>query len=369
MGFKPQDIKKVSLPISDLMILLLYSLIVPIILLIPLMVFGSIFSTNTDYFLVLTIPTGVIFLYLIYYHFIFRNRVKTLALRVFYFHFQPSWYDFGIHLIRYVYYVLFFSIFLSFFLEGLDNENLTHGDFILLAIIFSLGIQLFLVIVAFRSKRSLITTARESIDDEIITKLHSYEPKSNLIKEYRFADIQTQTLFLSAGVTTFGYSNNICLISRYFQWKLSEEELISVLLHEIGHISNHHLERSYQILGLEFILRTFRIFAIFSMIALLREYGSFVIIPLALSFSFLLFSILTFVPSTLLFLITYYRSFLAEIESDYFSGSRIGFQLLADTLRKLPSFIPSPIGYNQSSFLGFRVALLRDFEKKATDSS
>jgi Zn-dependent protease with chaperone function len=257
---------------------------------------------------------------------------------------------------------------LNFILERLDAEYLSLVVFIILAVVFSLAIQFFTVIMTYKMKRNLVITARESVNNEIITKLHSYEPKSDLIKEYRFADIEVQTLFLSAGVTSFGYSNNICLVSRYFQWKLSEEELLSVLLHEVGHIFNHHLVRSYQILGLEFILRTLRIFAIFSGIALLREYGSLLNVPSVFSITFLIFCVLTFGSSTLLFFIKYYRSFLAEIESDYFSGSRIGFQLLADTLRKLPSFIPSPIGYNQSSFLGFRVALLRDYEKNSTNS-
>jgi Zn-dependent protease with chaperone function len=369
MGVSPQNVERVSLPLSDLALLLFYSLIAPIIFLIPFLIVSSFSSTNFVFFLILSIPIGLIFFYLTYYHFVFRNRIKSLALRVSYYHFQPSWYDFGIHLIRYVYYILFFGFFLDFLIQIWGNNSVTHWDFFILAIIFSLGIQLFFVILSYRSKRNLVVTARESVDAIIITKLQSYEPKSNLIKEYRFADIQAQTLFLSAGVTSFGYSNNICLISRYFQWKLSEEEMLGVLLHEIGHISNHHLQRSYQLVGLEFILRTFRIFAIFSLINLLHEYSSLISLPPTSSLSFLLFCILTFVSSTLLFLITYYRSFLAEIESDYFSGSRIGFQLLADTLRKLPSYIPSPIGYNQSSFLGFRVALLRDIEKQVSSSS
>ena len=362
MGNKPQDSQKSSLPISDLVMLIFYGLIAPILLLMLLMVISSYYSTDYEFFLVLAIPTSLIFLYLLYYFFISRNRVKSLALRVSFFHFQPSWYDLGIHLIRYVYYIIFFGIVLNIIYEGVSSKDLTNLEIGVLAVIFSLGIQIFFIIMAYRSKRRLIITARESVDKEIIAKLHSYEPESDLIKEYRFADIQVQTLFLSAGVTSFGYSKNICLISRYFQWKLSEEELISVLLHEIGHISSKHLERSYQIIGLEFVLRTLRIFAILSGIAILRQYGGFLSIPQAIAF--LTFSLVAFVSSTILFLIIYYRSFLAEIDSDFFSGSRIGYKLLADTLRKLPSLIPSPMGYNQSSFLGFRVALLRDYEKR-----
>ncbi|MHA2176594.1 MAG: hypothetical protein ACXABI_17345, partial [Candidatus Hodarchaeales archaeon] len=229
MGLIPSNSRKTTLPLSDLVIFLLYSVIIPILLLIPLMLFLSFVSFDVEGFLILTIPIGFIFLILIYFYFVFRNRIKDLAIRVSFYHFQPTSYEFVIHLTRYVYYILFFSIFLNFILERLDAEYLSLVVFIILAVVFSLAIQFFTVIMTYKMKRNLVITARESVDNEIITKLHSYEPKSDLIKEYRFADIEVQTLFLSAGVTSFGYSNNICLVSRYFQWKLSEEELLSVL--------------------------------------------------------------------------------------------------------------------------------------------
>ncbi len=50
MGNKPQDLQKSSLPISDLVMLIFYSLITPILLLIALIVISSYYSKDYDFF-------------------------------------------------------------------------------------------------------------------------------------------------------------------------------------------------------------------------------------------------------------------------------------------------------------------------------
>jgi hypothetical protein len=73
--------------------------------------------------------------------------------------------------------------------------------------------------------------------------------------------------------------------------------------------------------------------------------------------------LIVFLASAMLTFTAKYRVYLAEIWADEYSAQKIGAEQLAIVLRKLPSLIPSPLGYDQSSFLGFRVNLLRSNEK------
>ncbi len=81
-------------------------------------------------------------------------------------------------------------------------------------------------------------------------------------------------------------------------------------------------------------------------------------------FYYLILMLLVFLTSALLTFTAQYRVYLAEIWADEYSAQKIGAEKLAIILRKLPSMIPSPLGYNQFSFLGFRVNLLRQLEKE-----
>ncbi|MHA1995317.1 MAG: M48 family metallopeptidase [Candidatus Hodarchaeales archaeon] len=214
-----------------------------------------------------------------------------------------------------------------------------------------------------RSKIALINTAQEPVKENIITNLNLDYPESMKISEYRFADIQVPSLFLSAGVTTFGLNNYICLVSRYFNWKLNDEELIAVLLHEVGHVKNNHIRKTYMIIGTEVILRSIRIFSV--LLLLLSISGNLELFKIdPFSFLYLVLILSVFLASAFLTFFLRYRTYLAEISADEYSANEIGALELAKVLRKLPKLIPSPLVYDQSSFLGFRVNLLRDSAKK-----
>jgi Zn-dependent protease with chaperone function len=211
-------------------------------------------------------------------------------------------------------------------------------------------------------KKELLDTAQESIKPEIADYLEKNHPNSHQISEFRFADIQVASLFLSAGVMTYGYSSHICLISRYFNWKLSDEELISVLSHEEGHIARKHPRKLYIILGTEGILRTLRIFYVLAYIVLVNEIYSYVVYAILFFGS----AFLLILVSGLLALIQYYRIFIQEIRADKYAAQLVGNIEVADTLKKLPKIIPAPISPGQTDFLGFRISLLRHWEKNKT---
>ena len=161
---------------------------------------------------------------------------------------------------------------------------------------------------------------------------------------------------------SLGWRKNICLISQYFNWKLTDEELIAVLSHEEGHLARHHIRTAYLILGTEGVLRTFRIFIVLTALVLILNdlpilgFNTFSLI-------FLMLIILVFLASTCLVLTQRYRVYLQEIRVDSYGGNLVGYEILAKTLKKLPSIIPAPIGSHQLDFLTFRIALLREQAK------
>ncbi len=355
----------VSLPISDVMLLTLYFFFYPLFAGLSFIFLGVLLNNEIHYLLFLDLILIFPFLFtgLLFYQ-SFKN-LRDYALEVKYFHFIPSWYEMGLHLIRQVYYVIFVGFILTIILRVFNIiEILEPWDYLGLSIIISLGVQSYFLVKSIINKQELLSTAQEAVSSEIIDQVELNHPKSQMISEYRFADVQLPSLFLSAGVMSYGWKRNICLISRYFNWKLTDEELIAVILHEIGHIANNHIKKSYLIGGTEAFLRIMRIFCVFTgLILLMQEQTIFTLDPI-FSLLFINLIFLVFLSSAFLSIFHYYRIFLAEIRADDYSAMAIGNTVLADTLRKLPSTIPSPVSYNQSSFLGFRVAILRQRAKK-----
>ena len=358
---------KSRFPISDWGLIILYIIIYP--LTIGVVLLYSFYSLN-DKTLQLVLLNIIGLLILVIFLYLYRSTFHQLdvyAKKVDFYHFTPSLADFFIHLIKQVYYVLFLGLLMSIFLEFLISVSTTD---LTVYLGFSIGISLLLegilLFIRMRGKIALLKTAQEPVNEIIIEELHLNYPESIKIKEYRFADIQVPSLFLSAGVTTFGINNYICLVSRYFNWKLNDKELIAVLLHEVGHVKNNHIRKTYIILGTEVLLRSFRIFIVIIMLLVFSgELETFKIDFYSFQYLILIFSV--FLTSAFLTFSLKYRVYLAEIWADEYSANRIGALELANILRKLPKLIPSPLVYDQSSFLGFRVNLLRDSVKTFLD--
>ncbi len=349
----------VQLPISDLLLIIFYILVYPLIAGLSIILISVLINDEIlNLFLLNFICVFLLLLsFMLYYN--SSKRLKALVLDVGFYHFQPSWREIAINLIQQVYYVVGLGFLLVIILRIFIVETLDFWYLLGIALFLSLVFQVFFLIRSIRSKKELLSTAQEPVNQDILEHLRINYTKSKLISEYRFADIQLSSLFLSAGVMSYGWNKNICLISRYFQWKLSDEELIAVILHEIGHIENRHLTKSYILGGTEAFLRTMRIFCVTIGVVLLSQGQTIFSLNGFFVVSYLILILLVFLSSTFLTFFFRYRIFLAEIRADSFSANAIGNTLLADTLRKLPSTIPSPIGYNQSSFLGLRVAILR----------
>ncbi|MFX0181844.1 MAG: M48 family metalloprotease [Candidatus Hodarchaeota archaeon] len=289
-------------------------------------------------------------------------QLKNYAFSVKYVHFQPSWRDLGIILIKYVYYIVIIGLIFALLFRPVLTAQLSLWSYFGLMLLTAILVQAYMIMRAMYGKIILLRTAREQINENIIDHINQNHPNSHLINHYRFADIQVATLFLSAGVMTLGRSN-IALISRYFNWKLTDEELIAVISHEEGHITNNHIIHSYIHEGFEVFLRTLRFFCIVSGLVLFSENislgQSFLFSDLLISLMYSILVFIVFLSSGFLVLFRQYRVLLAEIRADSYGANLVGREVLAKTLRKLPDTIPSPISYDQSSFLGFRIALLR----------
>lgn len=351
-----------SIPFLDWIIIGGFVLGIP--LLISISVFLAGLLINSDFvFLLIILSIALILFLLVTFTFIraYRN-LHNYAMSVNYYHFFPSWRDIIIQLLRLFYLTLFTGVILGLSLQNIIVESFNYWFYFGIAVIISITYQVVLIFFAMNTKRNLLATAQEPVKFEIIDYIRHNHPNGHLIAEFRFADIKVQTLFLSAGVMSYG-RKNICLISRYFNWKLSDEELIAVLSHEEGHIANQHILNSYFHEGIEVLLRSLRIFIIFiTLIIISKGLSLFELLINDLQNLLVILGLffLIFLSSTFFNLYRRYRVLLAEIRADFYGIDLVGSEILATTLRKLPSLIPSPLGYNQSSFLGFRVALLRN---------
>ena len=361
MNLEKHNQEGIALPISDILLLTIYTVFFP--LFISFIVVGLGYQINNDLLFYISLTLISLFLFLVTLLFFYKSytELKSYAKEVAYVHFQPSWRDFIIHLISQVYSVVVLGILLTIFL-GKGITDLPQWQYLGLALFISIGYQVVVVILSLNSKRKLLATAQSPVNAEIVNHVSQNHPNSHLINEFRFAEIELASLFLSAGVMTHGWKKNICIISQYFNWKLSDEELIAVLSHEEGHLARHHIRTAYLITGTEGFLRTFRIFIVLTALTLILNNMPILTFN-TLSLIFLILIILVFITSTCLALTRQYRVFLQEIRADSYGGNLVGHELLAKTLKKLPSVIPAPLGRQQQDFLMFRIALLRNQEK------
>ncbi|MFX0051417.1 MAG: M48 family metalloprotease [Candidatus Hodarchaeota archaeon] len=353
----------IKLPVSDWLLIIFYVLILPLILGLSIISLGLLNDNDWFFFLILLVIQTSFMLIIANAYFKAYKQLREYAFSVKYVHFQPSWRDLALVLIRYVYYVVIIGLILLLLLRPIIELILPLWLYFGLMLLASITIQFYLMIRAMYGKIALLNTAREPINEEIINYINQNHHSSHLIAQYRFADIQIPSLFLSAGVMTFGRSN-IVLISRYFNWKLSNEELIAVISHELGHLNRNHIIHSYIHEGLAVVLRSLRFFCILSGLVFIVENSSLVQLILStdpfISFMYIILVLIVYLSSGMFSLFRQYRVLLAEIRADNYGAKLVGHEVLASTLRKLPDTIPSPISYNQSSFLGFRIALLRN---------
>ncbi|MFX0085213.1 MAG: M48 family metalloprotease [Candidatus Hodarchaeota archaeon] len=352
-------IEKIKLPLSDWVLVIVYIICFPVFICSPLFIISILMVNSIDFFIIIAIISSILLLIIGYYYIKTYIELKSYALEVNYFQFIPSWRDLILNLLRQFYQILFYFFVFYFLINLIIGSSYQIGVYFAIAILTSLVFQIRIILISMRMKKELLATAQESIKPEIKEYLEKNHPNSHQISEFRFADIQVASLFLSAGVMTYGYSSHICLISRYFNWKLTDEELISVLSHEEGHIAKKHPKKQYIILGTEGILRNLRIFYVLAYIVLIRDIFS------SISNEILFFgsAFLLILVSGSLALIQYYRIFIQEIRADSYAGQLVGNIEVANTLKKLPKVIPAPISPGQTDFLGFRISLLRHWEK------
>jgi Zn-dependent protease with chaperone function len=285
-------------------------------------------------------------------------ELQKLAIRVGYVHFKPSLKDLVLHLITTLFFIVLTGLILNLTFSSLIYASLPFWQYFLVSLLISLGIQILIVLFNMNAKRKLLATAQEPVKSEIIEYLRNKHPNSHLIHAFRFADIKPASLFLSAGVTTYTWRKNICLISRYFNWKLTDEELIAVLSHEEGHLVSNDIKNSYIISGTEAYYRSLRLFVVF--IALVNFLNnSFILGPIFLLI-YTFFSAIILITSACLSFIQQYRIYLQEIKADKYGANLVGNEMLAHTLKRLPKVIPAPINDDPLEFLGFRISLLRD---------
>ena len=352
----------IKLPLSDWLLVFFYIWIIPFFI---GLIFVIIAIIIIDYQLYLLIEClfllGLLPFFLIKFSSIFKELKKT-AEYVGYVHFKPSIKDILLYLFPQMFLIIIMGLLFYLIFENFSMTTVSLWIYLVIAGITSLGFQGFIVFIAESQKQKLLSTAQEKISENLESKMHTY-PNSNTISEYRFADIKPASLFLSAGVTTYTWRSNICIISRYFQWKLTEDELLIVLSHEIGHVNNKDMFYNYFMVGTSGWLRILRFFAALSLFTQLPgEVSSN--LSLLLLYIFELFLILF--DSICLNLVLQYRLYLQEIRADAFGAKFVSNTAMAKILKKLSSVIPAPVNDDPLEFLGFRIAILRE---RARDNS
>ena len=221
----------ISLPISDWLLTFIYLCLYPLIFISVLSIIGY-FVSEIEFLIILACITFFCTLFIVYFQISSHNELKEYALKVRYVHFKPSYKD---NLLSFVIQVFSFSIqatILFLFLNFLLVYDFDLWFLLLIAGFVSASIQFFILVVSQLNKRKLFKTAQEVIPSSVQNYLNKNHPESQKISQYRFTDIKPASLFLSAGVTSSGLKiskglkiDSTCFISRYFQWKLTDDEL------------------------------------------------------------------------------------------------------------------------------------------------
>ena len=208
-----------------------------------IMIFFISFLSESEAIYLMSITILLLLFIMVNYYRINYNKLTKFATDTHYVHFKPSHKDLILSFYGQVFVVIILMVLILLFLSNwLINAD--SWNFLFLSFSIALILQCFTVFLINKAKIKLIDTANEPVDHSIISAMNKRTKDVLKIKNFAFADIKPASLFLSAGVTNYSFNSNICLISRYFQWKLSENELLSVIGHEIGHVVHRDLLQS-----------------------------------------------------------------------------------------------------------------------------
>ncbi len=341
------------LPLIDWVVLGFYTIFVPLLITGLLSISLIVFSDFINSLLILLLTVSIIFIFLLYIFIYSYLELRNNALKVHYFQFLPSGRDVILVFIKLVYQILFVGLFIVLVFNSLLITQFAPWFYLLISLGLSLIIQAIFASLSNNAKRQLLATALEPVSSDIIQRLN-IQKNEQKITEFRFADIQIPSLFLTAGVMPYGM-NYACLISRYFKWKLNDDEILAVLAHEMGHITHNHIKVQFLFSGMDGLLRSLRIFGIFFYLVYYSEISA---TNLLAQFLFIVVIFLTFGATALLEIIKRYRFFLQEIRADNYSKKHVDNKLMAKTLAKIPQTIPAAISPLAQDFLKFRISLL-----------
>ena len=249
-----------------------------------------------------------------------------------------------------------------------DIKTISNKDLFFISVSFSFFLQIIQVFFMNKSKMKLISTAYEPVSTELLNQLYEKTNDSKKIKKFYFADIKPASLFLTAGVTDYSLKSNVCLVSKYFQWKLSDTELLAVLGHEIGHVAHKDMFQSKILVDLQASARTFLFYFLLS---ILKNYFSGESLTTNLILVEVGILVLVILAQLLISFSLQLRMLNQEILADEYGSKIMGNYNLSHTLKKLPSVIPAPVDDDPLQFLGFRVAILNQRAKNLgeTDNS